>query len=859
MKLAWARIILPVMLTVVLCISLSFPVLAASITTDKPLKEQIFAPPPLGKVSLPGKSYIELKEANIVSKDDVGTVVFTVQFFNGEVHSIPFNDYWIRLQTSSRVEFPVHLLPGDKEKKRIASQTSEEYTFYATIGKTIVLENLIFSIIKWDFETPKFEKTMGTISIPQNYSTSVPVGAKRVLDGSGTLIKSSIKKVVASEEDKEVETNNGVNEVNEDGKADDGYSLTVFFSLENMGKTTIKLPEYHYFVRTTDGFQFQLESAAVDNSITLSPKSAKDIEFSAMIPPSIKDKQWHFIVTELNQAINLQLPVARYDLPPATEQFAAIFANEGRTLKVSDIAIYTLINKAFMQKDDKNQQGTIYFQLSNQGNKAVKIPNYRFSVRNMEGLSFPVTTVGLENLSLVPRGVKEIKLSFSIPRNVGIDEMKLIVSQPADSAMNKSRLPVAVYEISQFSSSEVSIHSEYMVANNSERFSVKLNSIGRLPWQNKDLLNADITIRNRGTSPLAIPLLEGYYILDGKIKVKAVLVQSDHVISIAKKEEIHLFLSGKIPYTYLFSDIKVVLQERGAGQELSTLVEITGSDVITDIPIVKQGEDSLFNDVGRNTGLKVRRVHTYEGSTKNILYAELQMTNLEKRYADLSAFVGYFKTLNDEIFPAVFSITDQKISPSGKMLVSFWSTVPKRYSSMDGMKVIVGEGITGSTLTRSGEVSDALIKAVSLELPLESKTPKTSLHSIELFPYVISFSKINTTLGLAPGTMEIKFNYNLIKNVVSEYESDIQGHKLLFEFVDDSNVKYSKEVELETGTGTGRLFSTGTHTDLITFTDPELLTKIKTFNSYKLNVYDQFKDKKKLLATQQLKWFQMSD
>ena len=96
--------------------------------------------------------------------------------------------------------------------------------------------------------------------------------------------------------------------------------------------------------------------------------------------------------------------------------------------------------------------------------------------------------------------------------------------------------------------------------------------------------------------------------------------------------------------------------------------------------------------------------------------------------------------------------------------------------------------------------------------------------------------------------LNLEYTYNLSQN--SNYESVAKGHKLTIEVVDEySGTTWSEEIDPETlKVGTSNSTS-------MEIADDQIVSKVKSFSGYKLNIYDTFENHKKLLYTGSYNWF----
>jgi hypothetical protein len=302
--------------------------------------------------------------------------------------------------------------------------------------------------------------------------------------------------------------------------------------------------------------------------------------------------------------------------------------------------------------------------------------------------------------------------------------------------------------------------------------------------------------------------------------------------------------------------VKLILQEKADNQTLTSIGEFNYTSELMKQPELKTTESYDLLEAGRKAKITLNKVCSYSDSNSDLVYTEIQMVNSEKRFTSLARLSGYYKTVDERYYPAVVSEVQQTISPNGSVLLSFWSKMPKGVKTED-LQLVLGEAVTGSKISGINDKPDGFIKAVDFQLSEENKQVKSSLSNIDISPYSVTMSKMKATLGTNAGEILLSFNYGLVKKNEA-YEAYPDGHKLIVEFEAGSE-KFSQSLELEPDQGAKGLQLGLANTYQMTFNDPNLLTKISSFDNYTIRLYDEFQGYKKLLAARSFNWFTVSD
>lgn len=800
-----------------------------SVTSDAQAQKWL-EPLVVGTVRVANNVTFAVQEAAMLSNEDSNVVTFTLKVTNDGNRDFQFVDYWIRLQTKSGIPFNVTLLPEDKDKNRIPAGTSQELRFVAKVSGKFTLQDLEFRIVKYDFDPSNYGSdyivVMGTITVPADYTNRVPVGMQKVISVNGLPLLTNVTRVVMN-------TGSQFN------------TPTIHMELENIGTKSIGLPEYQFYLRTSEGLLYPLDASGMQKDTSIHPRFTRDVQLSGTLPSNLSLNNWELVITVPEAGGKESLPVAFYHLPApdSGQDTVAIPAGEIKNLDVDNNIVETSIKRVLTTKSNDDFESTIYYVMKNTGNSPVSIPKYQFTLETADGLSYPVSADHFDNLTINPQVSKEITLHVSVPVSVNIQGASLKVNAPADGQSTGPLL--ASYHLPDASSSNAVVGDTAEITNKHGVYTVQLNTIQRLPLDDSDVLTANIIVKNRSIDSLPIPELMGKFVLDGKVEVPVQVVQADHVIGLQSNDQVRFDLFGTIPYTYQYTTLKLVLLEKVDENRSNELVEFERNAITSQPPVVAVGKAYEIEGTGKNAALAIKNVRTYEGMDGTLLSVLLNVQNLEKRFADTPNIVAYFKTKNDEMYPAVISELKDKIGPRTVATISISGVLPKDTKSED-LQLLVGEAVGGSN-------EKAYVNAVSFAFPVEDKTPKTNYEKMDFFPYEVSFSNFRTdilTAGDAIGQFRVAFDYEMSRSLVAN--SDAGDHKLIVEFKDrDGDLAFTETIALGTPDG----LEVGKGIKEFVKTDSLILARLPYLQYYQINVYDEYKGAKKLIASQNFSWF----
>lgn len=787
----------------------------------------------INPVKLTAKSYITLKQIDILPEDQSKTVVFTINVYNGDLNDLQFIDYWLKLTSKSGTSYSIKQLAEDKDKNRIPSQTSQEYTFYASVNKNTNLQDLLINIIKWDFSQANFEKKLGQIGIPANYSTVVPANSKKTISITGTAVKANI----ASASSVSTEKYNFVK---------------VQFNMDNLGYKDADLSKYSYFLRTADGLMYPLNYDKTDTNNTLiQSQDTLELELSNYISKSIKLNNLQLVLIRKEDNVSVRIPAGVYALPSITIQNDSLPVNGVKVIKESDIPLNVSIRKVSIDKNKNNLLFNVTLNVQNAGTKEITLPQYDYSIRTTDGLNYPLTlstaqstdkdTTTANTIKISPKANKDILVTATMPYSVNTDGMILFINKYLDKN-NVNKYTVASFYVSKPVENVIPVGNTTQVTTSlGNSYDLKLTALQRIPWptNDQDLLNAELTITNTSKDTLPIPDLEAKFLLDGVAITTAAKktqnIKPDEIVNIPAGSSYRIIFSTTIPYTNNYTNLDLKLNEKDS---TDTLVDFKGDNQLAALPSVTLDDSLKISVVGKDAQYKVRNVQTYSGESKDLLYVELEGKNTGARIAELPKLTGYFKNKDGSMFEGTVKNASKKIGPNGKALISIQAEVPKGTGYSD-LELVMAQSL------KDDANADSIVNAVVMQLPKEVADVKNALSDIKLYPYTLSLSNIKTT-NIRSNEVTLGFDYSLTKN--ADEEALLDSHKLLVEFVSDTDNKSSKEFVLESGaTENGIVLPLGEGKNSISFG----LKTLTNFESYTIRVYDQIDNGyKKLIAEQ---------
>lgn len=637
----------------------------------------------------------------------------------------------------------------------------------------------------------------------------------------------------------------------------------------NGNQKSLNFMDYWVRVKSKGGSSHPVKFISEDKEKdVVAAGSYQDYRFYTKVNKSTKlsDLQFSFIEWDFSQPDferelgTIRIPATYHPVVP--EGNAYVVTSDRASFKTS-------IKRIAVGRNDKNYLPTLTVVMENSGNQAVTGLNVQFQIRSQNGLYYPLKSNVTENTIFNPLEKKEVTLSGQIPLEAGNEGWELVMIQTIPMEAGSMNIPLASFEVPKKHAEEVSVGTEQIFSTEDGTYTAVLSSLTRVPWEDDDILVANVTLKNKGTRPLPLPKISGKFELDEVVDYEADLVQLDKVLTIAPGSEIEVQFIGKIPYTYTFDKVTLVLQENLDENQTAELLEFNHSSELMSIPTVAVGEQHFIEAVGKRASVEVRKVDTYEGTTTKIINAMVDVTNLEKRYAQTGSLVAQFQLEDGSVYPAEIVKPDANIAPQGKAIIAFQASVPAHMNT-DNIKLLLGEAVETSAPQPSNDpttpVVSAYVNPVLMDLPAEVKEPKTDTREIDFYPYKVTFEKIGTEVNFMSNLVILSFDYTLERD--SMVEANVEDRRLILE-IEDPKSKFTLTYEFKLDDGkvepvNGEFpkdtLQLGSHDMEVTKVDEKFMLELQSLQTFNFNVYEQVKPgHKKLLATREIRWFTVSD
>lgn len=639
------------------------------------------------------------------------------------------------------------------------------------------------------------------------------------------------------------------------------FTLTV----TNNSNTELNFLDYWLKVTTKSGTKLNLQM--VDSSIkTIAAKSSQTIDFVGKAGMSVKASdliiqviQWDFSVSNYTKILGKISVPSNYN--PSTP------STQARRVTNEDMKAVFQVKQATTGISEKYYIPQINLSIKNEGKRSLTLPDYQFYVMTKNNLMYPLNTTDVKGTTLDPLTDKEFLLTTPIPIAVEQRDWKLVIVNSINEGKDKQGIAMFNLVNSQVDTGDVK-GKYYTFTTAKGIYSVKLNSLNRLPIDDEDLIIANLTISNTSKASLPYPSLSGKYLFNSSIEKTASVSNNNKVISIPAGATSNIQIVTRVPYTFDISNVELVLQQKESGQgandQITDLVKFALKAEFDAIPNVASGRNFQIEDVGYRSEVAITKQNIFEGVSANLLVAKLEVKNQEKRQTILKSLTGYFENSDGTVYPAKFANVTEKLNPGGSAIVYVSGVVPKGIDTAN-VKLVVGKALTEQKI-ESGQGTDQSQQIIGYTDPYSMVLPtittaQENMQKVDLSPFEFSITRVGTQTRFDKNEVTMDFDYTLSRDLLKK--AITKDHKIIIEIKDEThNYAFSRELSLpsEDGTTTGEenaVLKIGDHTiNLAPWYDDQFVNLIRVLKDFRLNVYYQVEPGyKTLIATQTVPWY----
>ncbi|MEB3100059.1 hypothetical protein [Ferviditalea candida] len=504
----------------------------------------------IGKIGIGSNRYMQLQNASLLANDNGQTLTFQAMIHNGGKEDISLSDYYIRVKSKAGISYYPDLAPQDKNQKLIPAGSDRTFQFYVSVDSTTKLSDLLFAAIQWDFSLDNFERVLGKIAVPKNYSAETPWNRKQEISLNGASLTTWIQGI--------------------DLYRNDQYILpTINLYAENSGNLSAVLPSLQFYIRTSNGDIFPMDASGLQSGLIMPPATGAQVTISGTLPATVNQKGLQLLVSRTITTTNSNtgssssssssqqsssstvLPIAIYQLKldakyPASKDNKYSFSTKDGTYSVQFDSL---------QRWPWNDQDllTADFTLSNPTDHTLPIPQFTGKFQINHAVTVTAGTVSTDSIStLQPGQKKRIQLQGKIGFGESLESVEIFLQNGLSDIMHLT--------LSQLSNTpEVKSGQSYTLNDVGASYSVTVSSKDTFAGDSDDIIAAKVDMQNLEKRTIPLTNLTAQFVApDGSVFPAEITSITQKIIPQAKAS---LLVWGNFPKGYDASGLQVLLGE----------------------------------------------------------------------------------------------------------------------------------------------------------------------------------------------------------------------------------------------------------------------------------------------------------
>lgn len=490
-------------------------------------------------VHLTSKSYINLVDVSLSPVDQGQIAAFTIAISNNDSKVLDLTDYWFRLTNSAGSTYPVKTSASDSKVTQVSPNSTAYITLYAKVGETTKLDSLQFKVIKFDFSTPTYERVLGQFSFPKNYTNNVASTSYKAIYFNTTKVYSKISSATV-------------------GQSGDNNLVTLNFVYNNVGKKSVTLSKYKYYIVTANGIMY--EATPSDTSdLVMDPLVRKEVQLTASIPSQLSTTGWKLIVQRSDGTdSDVLLPVGVYNIKfgngstsaPASDSFTYATTNGNLEMKLLQV-----------QRDPWENQDVLSarIRVTNKSNNSLTLPALTGYFYLDDKVQVDFKTIATNNqFALNPGGYVDVDVYAKLPSNYKYTSVKLIVNDKVD---DKTTVKAGELASTAFLS-QIPIYAvdkSYDVTRDGSEMSGVINSVNVYNNVTSKIFNVQMTLTSSEQRTIDPVKLSGVFVNDNGDIFPATATYGDGRVNPSSKALVNF--SAALPQSYNSSNLRLIVGE----------------------------------------------------------------------------------------------------------------------------------------------------------------------------------------------------------------------------------------------------------------------------------------------------------
>ncbi|MDB5054515.1 MAG: hypothetical protein JWM44_2565 [Bacilli bacterium] len=430
-----------------------------------------------------------------------------------------------------------------------------------------------------------------------------------------------------------------VNAMPSEGK---GTNISFIVSLHNNEDHDLFLRDYWIYMQIGANSQIPVHLTSGDKlKNRVSSGTTERFTFYAVSNGNVKPQditfkfiKWDFNIPGFEQPLGtISVPSNYSDTP---------LANKGiQSIDITGISVSTSVYQAQYSDNGKNVLTMVSFELVNEGNSQVAIPDYQFYIQTFDGNNYKMIVQDTTNMVIAPLSRKKLMLYAELPSVVDTSAWKLLVTQMDTDS--KLMLPIARYELTptKLENRMTSLNEWQRIEIADTPLNTKITNVFVNGNEENNTLVFNFQIANVGNRSVKIPALAFNLRTKKGILYPAAAMNADN-LKIDSGESQDITVSASLPLESGTNGLELLLndpQSQAANAEYPMAVfkipREVGKEILT-------GAEYNFTIHKKTLSAKLNGMNRYPWGQEDELVADIAIGNKENSSVVVPSFIGYF-------------------------------------------------------------------------------------------------------------------------------------------------------------------------------------------------------------------------
>lgn len=519
-------------------VSQSAAAAASSFTLDK-----------LGSVTLKQNVSVKLTGLDIFAQPDGNILVYTLRYSNHSGSRLDLIDYFSQVTTPSGTTGKGKIVTSDAVKRTVPANSSLSVTYYVNVGQSTKVNGTKVSLFGWNFDSANYQKKLGQITVPADYSSVVPIG-------KSTKISMNHLSVTAKVDTLQRYTINGK------------VYIKLGLRLMNGGTKTLSDPGYRAYLKSAGGSVFELIPDSASTDYKLKPQENSIIAYWAEIPSTMKTNGMTLQLAQEDEALKIHLPVQSFKLPAASTE-VAVARGKSAKMRMKQQPVTVKAESVKRMKHDGKVYVRVGVQLANGGKKVLSDPGYKVQLKSAGGSVFDLTpeddTEG--SFRIQPGQKRTMYYLAEVPAQLQTDPLMMQFTQE-DEALNMT-LPVKTFKLPAITADvPVADYATHKISVNHQTIETQLKHASVIAENEIGKWSLQFRVKNLGEQSLKLPAYELSILTDEGYSIPVNTKAFDR-LTLKPLEEKLIDLSADVPLHMKQNKLQLQLTEPAVEGKIS--------------------------------------------------------------------------------------------------------------------------------------------------------------------------------------------------------------------------------------------------------------------------------------------------